>query len=489
MDLREIGTMLREERERQGLSLDTVSDKTKISRSCLAAIEEGNDSLLPHPVYAKGFIKNYARLLGVDHEEFAARLSTVYQIEEPTTFRDISLATDTPDDSCGCSVPSPAPRPPVMLWLAGAGAVIVVLALGWYLFARVFSGSEPSAETTPTETAGVVSTQPVPAPATEPAPAVPTPAPVQPAPVPPVAVTPTVPAVIPTVPPAVPPAVTPAVPPAGTPAPVETLKPQSETAKAGAPTADDKTTQDIAVSGPAGSASAVPAAPENLPAAPAASTAKNFTVGETGPHVVTIAAHERCWLQAGADGGAMHETMLEKGDTFTGRFADNMLVRLGNAGAVEIHFDNKLYPLQAGKGSVKTLKFVAKKTDQPTSANGQGQPQPGTQPAAQPAAQPTASLPVASPAVAPTPGPAAEDAAGAKEVEIYGQDGSWVIVNPDKGPSKEIYVKKGQRITVPFGEKIEIKLGNPSSVVFRYNGQETPVTTEKGAIKTIRFPQ
>ena len=479
MDLREIGTMLREERERQGLSLDTVSDKTKISRSCLAAIEEGNDSLLPHPVYAKGFIKNYARLLGMDHEEFTARLSTVYQVEEPTSFRDISLATDIPDDDCGCSVPSLAPRPPVMLWLAGTGVVIVVLALGWYLFARMFSGAEPSGDAKPAETAAFAPSKPIAAPVPEP-----TPAPVQP-PAAPVAVTPTV-------PPAVTPAVTPTVPPAVTPAPVETLKPQSETAKTGAPTADDKATQDIAVSGPAGSAPAVPAAPEATPAAPAAPvapTAKNFTVGETGPHVVTIAANERCWLQAGADGGAMHETMLEKGDTFTGRFADNMLVRLGNAGAVEIHFDNKLYPLQAGKGSVKTLKFVAKKTDQPTSANGQGQPSAVPQTAAVPTAQPAASLPVASPAVAPTPGPAAENASGAKEVEIYGQDGSWVIVSPDKGPSKEIYVKKGQRITVPFGEKIEIKLGNPSSVVFRYNGQETPVTTEKGGVKTIRFPQ
>lgn len=479
MDLREIGTMLREERERQGLSLDTVSDKTKISRSCLAAIEEGNDSLLPHPVYAKGFIKNYARLLGMDQEEFTSRLSTVYQVEEPTAFRDISLTADLPDDDCGCSVPSSAPRPPVMLWLAGAGAVIAVLALGWYLFAHVFSGSESSGEAKPAEKADAVPSPPVSAPVAEPAPSVP--APVLPAPTPPAAVTPTVPAVTPTVPPSVPPA------------PVETLKPQSDAAKTGAPTADDKAAQDIAVSGPAAAAPAVPAAPETAPPVPASPTAKNFTVGETGPHVVTIAANERCWLQAGADGGAMHETMLEKGDTFTGRFADNMLVRLGNAGAVEIHFDNKLYPLQAGKGSVKTLKFVAKKTDQPTPANGQGPaaaaPQPSAPAAVQPAAQPAASLPVAPPAVAPTPGPAAENPAGAKEVEIYGQDGSWVIVSPDKGPSKEIYVKKGQRITVPFGEKIEIKLGNPSSVVFRYNGQETPVTTEKGAVKTIRFPQ
>ncbi|HCR14359.1 MAG TPA: DUF4115 domain-containing protein, partial [Desulfovibrio sp.] len=67
-------------------------------------------------------------------------------------------------------------------------------------------------------------------------------------------------------------------------------------------------------------------------------------------------------------------------------------------------------------------------------------------------------------------------------------DGSWVIVTPDKGPAKELYVKKGQRLTVPFGEKIEIKLGNPSSVVFRYDGKETTVVTEKGESKTVRFP-
>jgi cytoskeleton protein RodZ len=82
MDLCQLGAMLRAERERRGLSLDNVSDTIKISRSCLAAIEEGNEKGLPHPVYAKGFIKNYARLLNLANEEFLESLAQLYQFEE-----------------------------------------------------------------------------------------------------------------------------------------------------------------------------------------------------------------------------------------------------------------------------------------------------------------------------------------------------------------------------------------------------------------------
>lgn len=477
MDLREIGTILREERERQGLSLDTVSDKIKVSRSCLAAIEDGNEKTLPHPVYAKGFIKNYAKLLGFDQAEFMAWLSTVYQTEE-THFREISLITDIPEDDCGCSVPTPAPRPPFKaIALVGIG-LLLLIGLGWFVvnhFSPRPEGENPAAPTAAVGDVAVADskkTAPPAAPEPEapapvaPAPAASTPAPAPVAPAPAPVVSTPVPAPV---------AVIPTVPVQSTP-PAEPAKPAQDALPRGGLTPEDRATQDIAVSGPAAAVPAVPPAPETAPA-PAAPSAKSFTVGESGPHTVVITANERCWLQAGADGGSMHESMLEKGDTFTGHFTDYLLVRLGNAGAVEIHFDNKLYPLQAGKGAVKTLKFVAKKTEgesaKPTAAAA-----PPPAPAASATTAPTAP---AAPA-------AAEATAGGKEVEIYGQDGSWVIVSPDKGPSKEIYVKKGQRITVPFGEKIEIKLGNPSSVVFRYDGKETPVSTEKGGVKTIRFP-
>ncbi|MHC1789386.1 RodZ domain-containing protein [Solidesulfovibrio sp.] len=469
MDLREIGAMLREERERQGLSLDTVSDKIKISRSCLAAIEEGKESFLPHPVYAKGFIKNYAKILGIDQADFAKSLTELYQTEDPQ-FRESSLTAEIPGEECGSCLPSLAPRPPIRLLVMGAAALLLVVGIGWFLVAQVFSrsGDETPAKAIPAAAAPaeLPPVRPQPSAVEVPAASDPAPTPVAPTPVAPAPVMPT-PAPVPVVPVA------------------EPVSPAAEALSRPEPTPEDRATQDIAVSGPAAPVPGVPAAPET--AVPAV---KTFTVGESGPHTVSIVANERCWLQAGADGGDMHETMLEKGDAFTGRFTDYLLVRLGNAGGVEIRFDNKLYPLQAGKGAVKTLKFVAKKTEgEAAKPAGPAATLPAAL-AAEPAVPAPATAPVpAAPAVsvgaAPAPG---EGVPGAKEVEIYGQDGSWVIVSPDKGPSKEIYVKKGQRITVPFAEKIEIKLGNPSSVVFRHDGKETPVTTEKGASKTIRFP-
>ncbi|WP_029458969.1 RodZ domain-containing protein [Solidesulfovibrio alcoholivorans] len=476
MDLRELGTMLREERERQGLSIEDVSDRIKITRSCLAAIEDGNESVLPHPVYAKGFIKNYAKLLGVDQEDFSRRLAEVYQPEE-NAVRDVHLVKDIPDDDCGCTPTPrrgiPAPKIPLVPALVCLAVVFVVIGLVWYLWTHVFSRSGDVVENaTPpavTEPAPPAKSEPeVPA---RPVPVVPPQKPVDAEPVVPSA-------------PVAPATQTPALKERQLPAVAET-KPAAE-ARPASPAAlspDDQATQDIATSGPP-----TPAAPPAIPPAPEAAVVpsvqpgKTFTVGEAGPHVVSIVANDRCWLQAGADGGAMHETMLEKGDAFTGRFADYLLVRLGNAGAVEIRFDNKLYPLQAGKGSVKTLKFVAKKSDDAAANSAAPAPAPAT-PAA--SAQPAASV-TASTAAAPAAG--GESAPGGREVEIYGQDGSWVIITPDKGPAKEIYVKKGQRISVPFGEKIEIKLGNPSSVVFRYDGKETTVVTEKGESKTVRFP-
>lgn len=79
MDFKELGAALKQERERQGLSLEVVMESTKISRSNIVAIENGDRSALPHPVYAKGFIKSYARFLGLDHEEFSMVVDREYQ--------------------------------------------------------------------------------------------------------------------------------------------------------------------------------------------------------------------------------------------------------------------------------------------------------------------------------------------------------------------------------------------------------------------------
>lgn len=72
MNLLELGATLKRERERRGLSVRDVMEATKISRRNVSALEAGEVRALPHPVYLKGYVRNYARLVGLDPEPFVA---------------------------------------------------------------------------------------------------------------------------------------------------------------------------------------------------------------------------------------------------------------------------------------------------------------------------------------------------------------------------------------------------------------------------------
>ncbi|MBN2140088.1 MAG: helix-turn-helix domain-containing protein [Desulfovibrionaceae bacterium] len=82
MKLLEMGVLLKRERERLGLSIKQVTDETKISRRIVTALEEGDREHLPHPVYVKGFVKNYARLLGLDPEQMAKVVEREFALQD-----------------------------------------------------------------------------------------------------------------------------------------------------------------------------------------------------------------------------------------------------------------------------------------------------------------------------------------------------------------------------------------------------------------------
>ena len=63
------GDKFRTERERRGIKLDDVSNSTKIGSRMLRAIEEEHFDQLPGGVFNKGFIRAYAKYLGLDEEE------------------------------------------------------------------------------------------------------------------------------------------------------------------------------------------------------------------------------------------------------------------------------------------------------------------------------------------------------------------------------------------------------------------------------------
>src|SRR3954452_81070 len=75
-ELASFGEELRREREIRGISLKEISDATKISKRFLEAIERNDHKTLPAPVFTRGFVREYARYLGLNAEEIVSRYNS-----------------------------------------------------------------------------------------------------------------------------------------------------------------------------------------------------------------------------------------------------------------------------------------------------------------------------------------------------------------------------------------------------------------------------
>lgn len=72
-ELASFGEELRREREIRGISLKEIADATKISKRFLEAIERNDHRTLPAPVFTRGFVREYARYVGLNAEEMVNR--------------------------------------------------------------------------------------------------------------------------------------------------------------------------------------------------------------------------------------------------------------------------------------------------------------------------------------------------------------------------------------------------------------------------------
>jgi len=77
-----IGEFFRQVRETKGLTIDEVASKTRIRTDFVKALEDGNFAKLPDQVFARGFVRSYARSLGLDEDDaihrFAQSAGTYY---------------------------------------------------------------------------------------------------------------------------------------------------------------------------------------------------------------------------------------------------------------------------------------------------------------------------------------------------------------------------------------------------------------------------
>lgn len=87
-----LGDMLRDAREARGASLVEAERATRIRHKYLAALEDDNLTDLPSPVYARGFLRNYAVYLGLD----ADRVLKMFDEERQPTRERIRAARGEP---------------------------------------------------------------------------------------------------------------------------------------------------------------------------------------------------------------------------------------------------------------------------------------------------------------------------------------------------------------------------------------------------------
>src|ERR1700733_8297040 len=84
--MKNIGEILKQRRKEMNLSLKEAENATSIRLTYLQAIEEGEMSKLISPVYAQGFVKQYAAFLGADGERIIRDNPDVFARPEAQEF-------------------------------------------------------------------------------------------------------------------------------------------------------------------------------------------------------------------------------------------------------------------------------------------------------------------------------------------------------------------------------------------------------------------
>jgi hypothetical protein len=145
-----IGQLIRTTRENLGYSLDQVSKETRVHLSHLRAIEDMTPNLLGAPVYAKGYIKTYARHLGLDEQTTLERY-----LRECAILKDPEKQTIAPP-ATGRKLPTAIPVFGFLIVALIAGAGVFFFASGDRTPQTDIASTPSAAEPSPISTIGVI---------------------------------------------------------------------------------------------------------------------------------------------------------------------------------------------------------------------------------------------------------------------------------------------------------------------------------------------
>lgn len=170
-----VGYTLRQERERQNLSVNDIEQGTSIRAVYIEAIENGEYDKLPGAIYTKGFIKNYAKFLALDADavakEFAADMAELKAEQEAEAAKAVAESQSESETEVKPVQPEKKPlghsiqlerrAPSGMLIVA---AVVLIAALAGFAWSQLSSDGDVAQVETPAPQVQTVAPEPEPEP-------------------------------------------------------------------------------------------------------------------------------------------------------------------------------------------------------------------------------------------------------------------------------------------------------------------------------------
>lgn len=126
-DLKRLGDQFKQRRKEMNLTLKEAENATSIRMNHLQSIEDGEMSKLISPVYAQGFLKQYAAFLGLDGENMIREHPEIFNRHE---LQDFSYGIGTLEMRGNPS--SSVKWFPNAIWLV----LIVLVVLAAWIFAK-----------------------------------------------------------------------------------------------------------------------------------------------------------------------------------------------------------------------------------------------------------------------------------------------------------------------------------------------------------------
>lgn len=121
----DVGTTLRIARERRGLTVAQLASTTKIPATVLQAIEDNAFDKVPRGIFVRGFIRAYAREVGLDPEDLIAQ----FLAETAETLPAAAAVETTRDDAIDDDIGALRIDPDVSGSRPGWGYALIVAAL------------------------------------------------------------------------------------------------------------------------------------------------------------------------------------------------------------------------------------------------------------------------------------------------------------------------------------------------------------------------